>query len=183
MDRLQRYGETTSSPIFRLVLICLPNDAMPPPSKSMSLPEGSATKMLSPWPTSMAVISSVLPTTAGGNGCQIISTKRAATPASDAALRMRHSFPADDRLSSATGMSAPETAAASQTGGGGIRQLGSRRECHSTTNFDMASRYPQIHAGTLQPVKTAMNPTGITILSSGTTKALAERPEKETRWK
>src|SRR5258707_9994889 len=77
MDRDQRYGETTSSPMSSLGFTLRPNDSTPPPSTSISLPFGNDISRLSPWPTSMAVSSSDPGTTFGGKGCQNMSANNA----------------------------------------------------------------------------------------------------------
>src|SRR5438552_2249209 len=56
-----------------------PNAGMPPPSMSISLPSGKAMRMLSPWPTSMAVISSMPRSVRGAKGCHSSRASRANT--------------------------------------------------------------------------------------------------------
>ena len=71
----------------------------------------------------------------------------------------------------------------SHTGGVGMRQSGSMLACQYTTFCESHSSTPAILATHTQPVKTATNPMGTARPISGTTKALAERPERPTRWK
>ena len=83
----------------------------------------------------------------------------------------------------AAAMRAAQNATPSQTGGVGTRQFGSIPACQYTTFCESHNSPPAIFATQAQPVKAATNPTGTARLISGTTKALAERPERPTRWK
>ncbi len=78
-------------------------------------------------------------------------------------------------------MRAAEIAMASQAGGVGIRQFGSRAACHATTRCESHRKPPARRATHTQPVKTATKPAGTINPISGTTKTLAERPEMPTR--
>ena len=64
-----------------------------------------------------------------------------------------------------------------------MRQAGSIAACQFTTCWEIQSRPPASFATQTQPVKTATNPAGTTRPISGTTIALAETPERPTRWK
>ena len=78
----------------------------------------------------------------------------------------------------AAASSAAEKATPSHSGGVGMRQCGSMAACQPTTRAKATAATPAIFATHAQPVKTATNPTGTARPISGTTKALAERPEK-----
>ena len=86
-------------------------------------------------------------------------------------------------VATAAAINAAENATPSHSGGVGMRQCGSMEACHATTFCESQSNPPAALATHAQSVKTATNPSGTAKPSSGTTKALAERPEKPTRWK
>ena len=178
IDRLQRYGDTTSSPISSFDLVRRPNAGMPPPSINISFPSGYAMKILSPCPTSIAVTSSVPFATSGANAHQSRMASRTNT---NAFAAIRHGRAA--RWAHARPIKAAVKAKASQMGGSGIRQLGSNRACVCTVHFEIASSQDAALAGRDQPVAIATNPTGTATPSAGIMTAFAVRPESDTRWK
>ena len=107
---------------------------MPPPSTSMRLPSGKTTRRLSPWPTSMAVISSSPGMDVG----------RERVPQQQRQQR-RHGSPrpcaTSGRAPMAAAISAAESATPSQTGGVGMRQFGSRPACQPTTFCESHSKH------------------------------------------
>src|SRR5579864_4685470 len=99
------------------------------------------------------------------------------------AARNSRQRPAPRRANSDTTTSAAMMLIVSQTGGPGIRQLGSRCACHAAADCETANSHPAIFAGTLHPVNTARNPTGTARHNKGTMTVFAESPENDTRWK
>ena len=175
-ERPHRYGATTSSPISSCPRVWPPNAGIPPPSIRRRLPSGKTTRMLSPWPTSMVVISNWPGRTSAGKGCASSNARAAATAIP---LAMRQGRP----RAKAAAIRAAASATPSQTGGVGTRQFGSIAACQLTTRWDRSSSIPTNPATQCQPVKMATNPAGTTTPISGTTTAFAERPETPRRWK
>ena len=149
---------------------------MPPPSTSMRLPSGKTTRMLSPWPTSMAVISNSPGWMSGGNGCHSSSASSTATASAGRRCATSGRAPGAAAISAAR-RRCPATAAA--------WECASRARCAACQCDDRLARAtaarPPILATHAQPVNTATKPTGTARPISGTTKALAERPERPTR--
>ena len=81
----------------------------------------------------------------------------------------------------AVAINAAAKPAATQSGGAGIRQFGSMEACQATTCCDRCSSQPADRASHPQPVAIARKPTGRANPISGTTMALAEKPERPTR--
>ena len=175
-SRSHRYGATTSSPVSSCVRVAWPKLAMPPPSTSSFWPLGKTTRMLSPCPTSMAVISNWPGWKSGGNGCQIKSASAAATLNP---VIVRHHLP----RARAAAISAAANAMPSHTGGVGMRRLGSMCACQDTMACESCNSQPPSRATQPQPVNTATKPTGTATPITGTTSALADSPEIPSRWK
>ena len=138
MERVHRYGDTTSSPMSKRGLASRPNDKIPPPSISMSFESGKETSKLSPWPTSIAVNSSWRGCTAGGNGCQYTNANRASTGTAEAQASQRAR-----RIAQASNNTAEVSASDSHNGGSGTLQSGSKRRCQSATSLRHSKAMPR----------------------------------------
>ena len=111
--------------------------------------------MLSPWPTSITVISSCPARTDGAKGCHSIRPRQRITSRDHA---MRHL----SRRASATASREPDIATASHKGGVAIRHAGSIPACQFTTICEIQSNPPASFATQTHPVKTATKPAGTT---------------------
>src|ERR1019366_3239844 len=102
----------------------------------------------------------------------------ASVAADHAAVRARRLF-----MRRAAQISASTKRTPSHTGGGGMRQSGSHRIWKLTAERDNASSQAQSEASHAEFNAMARKPSGTTALRTGTTRALAESPEAESRWK
>src|ERR1700730_6979567 len=125
MDRLHRYGETTSSPMSS-VLLTFRDDQLgnPPPSIIISLPSGKASSSPSPCPTSIAASSDLPLSPLGGNRCRNPSAN---SPSTAASAGHRHSR--DFRTVNVSRSSEAKNDMESHTEGSGTRKTGSHPPC------------------------------------------------------
>src|SRR4051794_27151478 len=106
----------------------LVNPGKPPASTSIVVPSGKATKTLSPWPTSIAVTSSLPELSAGLHGCQHKVKKSPVDSRSGAATQRRWC-----RITQARTHNESAKVTEIQSGNAAIRQEGSNRTCQVAT--------------------------------------------------